>query len=178
MSKADQLMALLRREMNGAVAEEMAARGIHYTVNFGVSTATIRQIAAAFAPDDALACELWLRPEREAILAALFIADCGVLDETRLVFWEKRVINSEVAEYLAFAQTGRSAVAWEAFVRWSESSNPLLRYCAAMTLLRLLVLRGDTTCWDMARVTTFAKACATSPDRALRSAAERLEERL
>jgi|GEM_PF-316757 len=196
-----ELLARLRREMNGAVAEAMARRGIRYAVNYGVSAATIRQSVAKFAAsppsaiplisNDALARELYLRPEREAILAALFLADPAALDADALGFWEKGVINSEVAEYLAFALVGRSAVAWQAFVRWSggapqmsgeaipsASPTPLLRYCAAMTLLRVLTLHGDISQWNMARVNAFIDSSLRSEDPLLRSAAERLTERL
>ena len=197
----ERLLRLLRREMNGAVAESMARRGIRYPVNYGVSAVTVRDIAARFAPDHALARDLYGTGRdagvRELILAGLFIADPASVDAAELPFWEAGVINSEVAEYMAFALTGRSPVAWEAFVRWSDDAvseagavpdsagtskadgAPLLRYCAAMTLSRVLTLKGDTSHWDMARVKSFIEASLTpGTDPLLRSAAQRLAERV
>ncbi|GHV01285.1 hypothetical protein FACS1894159_08850 [Bacteroidia bacterium] len=176
--KAALLLGLLRREMNGAVADSMTARGVVYGVNYGVSAAAIRRIAAGFAPDHQLAMELYRSDVRELIIASLFIADPRMVDLEQFSFWEEGVTGSEEAEYLAFALMARTSLVWEAFMRWSESEQMLLRYLAAMTLLRALALQSDTSRWDMARIGAFVASSAASSDRMLQTAALNLGERL
>ena len=54
MDDTTKMVALLRRlktEMNGAVVGAMQERGVDYPLSYGVSVATIREIAADYAPD-------------------------------------------------------------------------------------------------------------------------------
>jgi hypothetical protein len=182
-ARAEKLLAGLRREMNGAAVERMERAGIAYPLSYGVSTTDIRSAALRYAPDDLFARYLYTRNVRELRLAALFIADPASLSADDLPFWAAGVTNSEVAEYLAFALAGRSAIACEAFERWafagigseaeSETSALLLRYCALMTMLRAGALQGDLSGWDFDLVGQVVKAARSSDSALLRTAAEK-----
>ena len=176
--KIDGLLLRFIKERNGAVVENMERAGIRYARSYGVSTATIREVAARYAPDDGMARILYRRPVRELQLAALFIADPETLTLEDLPFWAEGVINSEVAEYLAFALLGRSKIVWEVFTLWwPMEERPLLRYCALMTVARSLVLNGDTARWHAGQISEAVDEALKSDDSLLRSAGERLRER-
>ena len=54
MDNTQRMIALLgrvRKEMNGAVSESMATHGQKYGLNYGVSVATLRAVAATESPD-------------------------------------------------------------------------------------------------------------------------------
>ncbi|MDR0509502.1 MAG: DNA alkylation repair enzyme [Rikenellaceae bacterium] len=172
--EAERLLSRLRREMNGAVVESMERRGIVYPLSYGVSTADIRAIAARYAPNDPLAKYLYVQPVRELQLSALFIADPARLTLADLPFWATGVACSEVAEYLAFALVGRSPLAWEAFLEWSQRSE-LLLYCAMMSLLRARALSGGPPHWLRKPVVAAIAAARRSGNPMLLSAAEKLK---
>ena len=53
------LLGRVRKEMNGAVSESMAQHGQNYGLNYGVSIATLREIAANETKDYAFAKYLY-----------------------------------------------------------------------------------------------------------------------
>ncbi len=133
------LMRALKRGMNGAVAEAMERRGIHYPANWGVAVPDIRKGAAAFAPDHSFAHFLWKQQLRELRLAALTIADPKAVDITELDFWGDGVVNPELAENLAFSLLSRTELDEAIIDRWGgRDVPPLLNYCMLLTLTRML----------------------------------------
>lgn len=168
------LLARLRKETNGAVVESMERAGVRYPLSYGVSTADIRAIALQYAPDDQLARLLCRQQVRELQIAAFFIADPATVTVEHLDLWGECANNGELAEYLAFALLGRTAIAWQIFEKWSELPNDLLRYCALMTLSRALILRSDTSSWDLPRLRAYLLAAHDSSSPLVRTAAERL----
>ncbi|MDE6046038.1 MAG: DNA alkylation repair protein, partial [Alistipes sp.] len=68
------LLSALRRERNGAVADEMRLFGAPRGLNYGVSLPTVRAIARAEEPDHDFARFLLLQDVRELHLAAFHIA--------------------------------------------------------------------------------------------------------
>ncbi len=69
------LLAAMRRERNGAVADEMRFFGAPYGLNLGVSLPTLRRIARAQVPDHAFALYPCSQDVRELRLAAFHIAE-------------------------------------------------------------------------------------------------------
>ena len=144
----DKMVALLRRlriEMNGAVTDAMRAYGGQpsgYGLNYGVSLPTIREVAAASAPDSELAALLWRQDVRELKLAALFIDDPQTLDADRMEQWADAWRGSaELAEQCAMQLFWRSPAAWTVAVRWATAtgaaSDPLRRLAAFFMVGRL-----------------------------------------
>ena len=68
-------MGRVRREMNGAVSESMATHGQKYGLNYGVSVATIREIAATEQRDYDFAKYLYQQQVRELKLLACHLAE-------------------------------------------------------------------------------------------------------
>lgn len=130
------LLAALRRERNGAVADAMRFFGASCGLNLGVSLPTVRVIARAEVPDHAFARFLLSQDVRELRLAAFHIAQPELLSVEELPVWAAAIINTELAEEAAFALLGRAAILPELFDRWMSADDPLLVYAAAMAAAR------------------------------------------
>lgn len=129
------LLARMRRERNGAVADAMCRYGRPCALNYGVSLPTIRQIARAETPDHAYARLLWQQDVRELRLAALHLADPARLaDEAG--FWAAGIVDAELAEEAAFALLSRAERFEELFAAWCADADPLLRYAALLAAAR------------------------------------------
>lgn len=126
----------MRKQMNGAVADAMFYYGNNYGLNYGVSLPTVREIAREQAADHELALYLYKQQVRELRLAALHIAEPELITMEELSTWAEGVINSEVAEEMAFALLPRTTILKDIFERWSRSDNEFLAYSALMAAAR------------------------------------------
>lgn len=130
------LLGAMRKQMNGAVADAMYYYGENYGLNYGVSLPTVRQIARQVTPDHSLAIYLYKQQVRELRLAALHIAQPEVITMQEIEFWAEGVINSEVAEEMAFTLLPRIECFAEIFKTWSNGDNEFLAYAALMAAAR------------------------------------------
>lgn len=130
------LLGAMRKQMNGAVADAMRYYGEKYGLNYGVSLPTLRQIANQEQPDHSLAQYLYKQQVRELRLAALHIAQPEKITSSETDFWAEGVINSEVAEEMAFAMLSKAAEAKAIIDKWSDSDDELLIYTALMAASR------------------------------------------
>lgn len=130
------LLGAMRKQMNGAVADAMYYYGADYGLNYGVSLPTVRQIAREQEKDHALALYLYKQQVRELRLAALHIAKAEVITMEELPTWAEGVINSEIAEEMAFALLPHTTIISDIFAAWSESDNEFLVYATLMAAAR------------------------------------------
>ena len=130
------LLGAMRKQMNGAVADTMRYYGADYGLNYGVSLPTIRSIAQAEERNHQLALYLYKQQVRELRLAALHIADPSLLTPDSLDVWAEGIINSEVAEEMAFALLPNTTILSDIFAAWSESDNEFLVYATLMAAAR------------------------------------------
>ncbi len=134
------LLADLRRERNGAVADGMRFFGASCGLNYGVSLPTVRAIARAGEPDHAFARFLLLQDVRELRLAAFHIARPECLTAGEFSLWGAALINSEFAEEAAFALLCRAAAFPALFDEWTAApaaaAAPLSAYAALMAAAR------------------------------------------
>ena len=128
MDNTQRMIALLgrvRKEMNGAVSESMANDGESYGLNYGVSIATLREIAAKETPDHDFAKYLYQQQVRELRLIACHLAEPKKVDIHDFPFWSRGIRNPELAEELAFALLSRI-----------YDINSLISYAALMAASR------------------------------------------
>ena len=135
-SRMIKLLGAMRKQMNGAVADAMFYYGDNYGLNYGVSLPTVRQIACEQTADHELALYLYKQQVRELRLAALHIAEPERITVQELPTWAEGVINSEVAEEMAFALLPRTTILKDIFDKWSRSDNEFLAYSALMAAAR------------------------------------------
>lgn len=156
------LLARMRRERNGAVADTMRYLGTSYGLNYGVSLPTVRQIARTEQHDHAFARLLWLQDVRELRLAALHIAEPERLTTEEAQWWADGIVNSELAEEAAFALLCHSPHLDEFAPVWLQAEKPFLAYAIMLGFTRSALLSEklirptlDTACnvtGDLARL--------------------------
>ena len=139
MDNTQRMIALLgrvRREMNGAVSESMATHGQKYGLNYGVSVATLREIAATESPDYAFAKYLYQQQVRELKLLACHLAEPSMVDTHEFPFWSRGIANAELAEELAFALLSKIYDINSLMGIWCTESNEMVAYAALMAASR------------------------------------------
>lgn len=146
------LLGKMRKQMNGAVADAMRYYGADYGLNYGVSLPTVREIAKAEGVDHELALYLYRQQVRELRLAALYIADAHKITMDSLSEWEQGVVNSEVAEEMAFALLRYADSLPDIYAKWIKSDNEFLTYSALMAIARTAFGCRVSVVEDMAAV--------------------------
>ena len=139
MDNTQRMIALLgkvRKQMNGAVSESMATHGQQYGLNYGVSIATLREIAASETQDYAFAKYLYQQQVRELKLCACHIADPKMVDTHEFPFWSRGITNAELAEELAFALFSKIYDINSLMGVWTTESNEMVAYAALMAASR------------------------------------------
>ena len=139
MDNTQRMIALLgrvRKQMNGAVSESMASHGQNYGLNYGVSIATLREIAATETKDYAFAKYLYQQQVRELKLLATHLAEPERLDTHEFPFWSRGIANAELAEELAFALLSKIYDINSLMGVWSTESNEMVAYAALMAAAR------------------------------------------
>ena len=131
-----ELLGLVRKQMNGAVAESMATHGQKYGLNYGVSIATVREIVASEPKDYAYAKYLYTQQVRELRLAACHIADPAMFDTQEFPFWARGINNAELAEEIAFALLSKIYDINSLMGVWCTESNEMVAYAALMAAAR------------------------------------------
>lgn len=130
------MLGRLRKEMNGAVSESMQRDGQKYGLNYGVSIATVREIVATETPDYEFAKYLYKQQVRELRLAACHLAEPTKVDTHEFPFWARGIVNSELAEELAFALLSKIYDINSLMGIWTVESNELVAYAALMAASR------------------------------------------
>ena len=139
------LLGRMRKQMNGAVADAMYYYGQRYGLNYGVSLPTIREIASAEGKDHELARYLYKQQVRELRLAAMHIAEPALFSFEEASAWADDIINSELAEEMAFALLPHSAALQEIYAAWTTSGNEFLAYSALMAASRTQLAAEQAT---------------------------------
>ena len=130
------LLGRLRKQMNGAVSESMQRDGQKYGLNYGVSIATVREIVASETPDYEFAKYLYKQQVRELRLAACHLAEPSRVDINEFPFWARGIVNSELAEELAFALLSKIYDINSLMGVWTVESSELVAYAALMAASR------------------------------------------
>ena len=89
-----------RLAMNGVVSSSMRSKGMPYKVNFGVSLPQLKQIAAQYQPDSALARALWEEDIRESRLLATFLQPHEGFTKAEALQWAEEADTPELADFL------------------------------------------------------------------------------
>lgn len=139
---------MLRRQMNGAVADSMREKGLGYRLNYGVSAADIKSAAAHFAPDHSFAKYIYGADIRELYLSAFLIADPRSVTSQEIPFWSRGIVTTETASNGAVWLFSKSGSAAEIVFEYFRCGDPLLKYCALMTAAANVAFTGGRPSWD------------------------------
>lgn len=155
------LLGRLRKQMNGAVSESMQRDGQKYGLNYGVSIATVREIVAEEERDYEFAKYLYKQQVRELRLAACHLAEPAKVDTHEFPFWARGIVNSELAEELAFALLSKIYDINSLMGMWTVESNEFVAYAALMA-----ASRNERTLSEVALI-AVENAVRANPDSVL-----------
>ena len=167
-----ELLRQLKREKNGAVVENMEMRGIHYPLNYGVSSISVKRIAAQYGKDDSWARFLYSQQVRELQLASFFIADSAALTLDGLGFWLEGIVNTELAENFASSLLVNSKIVKEAVSHMLVSDNVMHKYAALVCVIK------SSDVFSKVEKESFVKRFLTCGTPLLENAADRIEIQL
>ncbi len=131
----------LRSVMNGVAAASMRDKGSNYRLNFGVELPRLKEIAADFPKDHALAQALWKEEVRECKILATLLQPIETFDGDFVDLWMETMPSVEVMQYTVMHLFQYLPCASEKAFEWMASENELYQ-TAAYTLLGRLFMQG------------------------------------
>ena len=125
--------------MDGTASRSMREKGLDYKINWGVSIPDLRQMAAQYGKDYALAIALWKENIRECkILATMIMPPEEMLPEI-VELWMEQTPSQEIAEMAAFNLYQHLDYAPVMAFQWIASDNEMEQICGYNLLSRLFM---------------------------------------
>jgi len=160
-----------RRYMNGTAAASMREKGLDYGVNWGISLPNLREIAAAYQQDAALAEALWGEKSRECRILATLLMPADGFNGGTAERWISQIGTNEMAEQLAFNLLSKVPFALPFSMKHIDSESLQAQLCAIQTLSRLLATRRSSPADIPSSVRLAIEKLQSSPDVAIAHAA-------
>ena len=125
--------------MDGTASRSMREKGLDYKINWGVSIPDLRQMAAQYGKDYALAIALWKEDIRECkILATMIMPPEEMLPEI-VELWMEQTPSQEIAEMAAFNLYQHLDYAPVMVFQWIAGDNEMEQICGYNLLSRLFM---------------------------------------
>lgn len=125
--------------MDGTASRSMREKGLGYKINWGVSIPDLRQMAAQYGKDYALAIALWKENIRECkILATMIMPPEEMLPEI-VELWMEQTPSQEIAEMAAFNLYQHLDYAPVMAFQWIAGDNEMEQICGYNLLSRLFM---------------------------------------
>lgn len=125
--------------MDGKASRSMREKGLDYKINWGVSIPDLRQMAAQYGKDYALAIALWKEDIRECkILATMIMPPEEMLPEI-VELWMEQTPSQEIAEMAAFNLYQHLDYAPVMAFQWIAGDNEMEQICGYNLLSRLFM---------------------------------------
>lgn len=117
---------------NGMIADTLRQAGCSYKVIFGLNLPQLREIAAVFAPDEALANDLWANSAtRESRLLAPMLVEPSLFTKDKALAWIDTLMgNIEEIDVLCHSLLRKTAYKNDLVEMFRDSENDLRRYLA------------------------------------------------
>ena len=129
--------------MNGVASQSMREKGLVYKLNFGVELPRIKQIAAMFEKDHALAQALWKENVRESKILAGLLQPLESFCPEIADIWMEDIHNIEIAELTCMNLFQHLPYAPALSFRWIADEREFYQVCGFLTIARLLMKKGD-----------------------------------
>lgn len=137
--KAREVLASLERRGTKRTRDGMARYGIQAEKAFGVSVATIQQIARSIGRDHDLAIRLWKTGWYEARMLCAFVDDPTLVTRAQMDSWARDFDNWAICDTVCFHLFDRTPHAWVKVAQWSKRRDEFVKR-AAFALLAGLAL--------------------------------------
>lgn len=130
--------------MNGVIAASMREKGVHYRMNFGVDLMRIREIAARYNPDAALAEQLWKEDTRELKILATMLYPLERYTRETAERWVDGISNQEIREQICRNLLQQLPFAGLLVNRWGGREEEQVRTTGYWLYARLCITHADT----------------------------------
>lgn len=137
------IKAQLRLFMNGAVSQSMREKGLVYKLNFGVELPRIKEIAAGYTKNHALAQALWKEDIRECKILATLLQPVETFYPEIADIWVEQIHNLEMAELASMHLFQHLPYAPAKSLGWIAGEQEYAQVCGFLTVARLLMKKGD-----------------------------------
>lgn len=137
-----EIKARFRLYMNGTASRSMRREGLAYKLNFGVELPRLREIAACYPADHALAQALWKEDVRECKILAGILQPAETFLPEMADIWIAGMHTPEMAELTCMNLFQRLPYAPEKAFEWMAAEGDYFQLCGYMLMARLL-MRGD-----------------------------------
>ena len=157
--------------MDGTASRSMREKGLDYKINWGVSIPDLRQMAAQYGKDYALAIALWKEDIRECkILATMIMPPEEMLPEI-VELWMEQTPSQEIAEMAAFNLYQHLDYAPVMAFQWIASDNEMEQICGYNLLSRLFMKGQEPNERGIQEFLDQALTALQSPSVSIRHAA-------
>jgi 3-methyladenine DNA glycosylase AlkD len=137
--RVDDVLATLERRGSKRDRDGMARYGIIAPKAFGVSVATIRQLAKSLGRDHDLAEALWRTGWYEARMMTAFVAEPARVTPAQMDRWARDFDNWAICDTMCFHLFDRAPHAWAKVEQWSGKRDEFVKR-AAFALLASIAL--------------------------------------
>ncbi|WP_106829308.1 DNA alkylation repair protein [Parabacteroides pacaensis] len=134
-----QIRQRLRLAMDGAVSASMRAKGVNYKLNFGVTLPRLKEIAADFTPDAALAQELWQQDVRELKILATMLYPKDLFTSQQAGEWVSTIRHIEIAEQFCANLMQDLPFASTCAATWIQDSTDYISITGYILYTRLFI---------------------------------------
>lgn len=157
--------------MDGTASRSMREKGLDYKINWGVSIPDLRQMAAQYGKDYALAIALWKENIRECkILATMIMPPEEMLPEI-VELWMEQTPSQEIAEMAAFNLYQHLDYAPVMAFQWIAGDNEMEQICGYNLLSRLFMKGQEPNERGIQEFLDQALTALQSPSVSIRHAA-------
>lgn len=157
--------------MDGTASRSMREKGLDYKINWGVSIPDLRQMAAQYGKDYALAIALWKEDIRECkILATMIMPPEEMLPEI-VELWMEQTPSQEIAEMAAFNLYQHLDYAPVMAFQWIAGDNEMEQICGYNLLSRLFMKGQEPNERGIQEFFDQALSALQSPSVSIRHAA-------
>lgn len=136
-------LAWLKRRGSARNRQGMARYGIVSPKIFGVSVASVRQLAKLMGRDHALALQLWDTGWFEARMLGAFVDDPAQVTSAQMDRWAADFDNWAICDTVCLHLFDRTPHAWKKVAAWSRRRDEFVKR-AAFALLAALALHDKT----------------------------------
>lgn len=137
--QSQKILSLIKLHKNGEVSDMMAAKGIQYKLNWGVSIVELREIATQFERDHLLALKLWNKEWRETMILATLLDEPQKVTEEQMDFRTKSFENTEIAEQTSANLWVKTKFAFIKALEWCRGKKHLVRFSGIHLMGRLAI---------------------------------------
>ena len=132
-----------RQMMDGAVAQSMRNKGVHYKLNWGATLPRLREKADEIGKNYDLAIALWKEDVRECKILATMVMPADVVLPEVIDIWMEQMPTQEIAEQAAFNLFQYLPYAPEKAYTWMASDKELYQLCGFHILSRLFMNKQE-----------------------------------